>query len=142
MTTVYDKIVRTKTGRMETDPKRRNLLFHAFRQYFFLQFFDAQFNSTVRCPNGTTSARPTRVYGVCDARCPQVTASQLYGADETTAKELRTFSNGKLKTEYIHGEHYPPYRSSASRVHMAYPSSTEQRDVRSSQWVSPEYGNA
>lgn len=111
--------------------------------YFFTRFISISFcsfstpNSTRRFVAQTTlRARDPTKYTTCDARCPQVTASQLYGADETTAKELRTFSNGKLKTECFDGEHYPPYLSSASRVHMVYPSSTEQKDVQSSQWVN------
>lgn len=65
----------------------------------------------------------------------QITASQLYGADETTRRELRSFANGKLKTEYLNGEHYPPYLSSAKLVKMVYPPAGRSTSV-DVQWVT------
>lgn len=50
----------------------------------------------------------------------QVSASQLYGADEATRRELRSFENGKLKTEFLNNEHYAPYLTSTKRASTFY----------------------
>lgn len=52
--------------------------------------------------------------------CTQVTGSQLYGADEITQKQLRSLSKGKLKTEYLNNEHYPPQFSFSKKINMAF----------------------
>ncbi|XP_025416173.1 uncharacterized protein LOC112687593 [Sipha flava] len=83
--TVYDNIIRRKPDDLtKRDPRRRNMLWHTFYQYFVLQFLDEDFNSTV-------------------------TGSQLYGTDGTARGELRSFVGGKLRTERrLNDEHYPP----------------------------------
>jgi len=52
----------------------------------------------------------------------QVTASQVYGNDETIQRELRLFSHGKLKTEILNDEHYPPSLSFTKRAAIRFSS--------------------
>ncbi|XP_025422715.1 prostaglandin G/H synthase 2-like [Sipha flava] len=95
--TLYEQVFRRKPDdALKRDPKRRNILFHTFSQYFVLQFFGEHFNSTV-------------------------TGSQLYGSDETTRRELRSFVGGKLRTEcHPNNEHYPPQFSLVEVLSMVF----------------------
>lgn len=63
----------------------------------------------------------------------QVSASQLYGADEITQRQLRLLSGGKLKTEYLN-EHYPPLLTSVKNVKMVYP---HVKQSLNTEWVGP-----
>lgn len=93
---LYDQVFKREgDGRLIQDPKRRNVLFHTFYQFFMLQFFDKDFSATV-------------------------TGSQLYGSDRATQKELRSMSGGKLKTTYLDGEHYPPRFSFAEKIKKVF----------------------
>ncbi|XP_025207795.1 prostaglandin G/H synthase 2-like [Melanaphis sacchari] len=83
---LYTDIFERQSGQFKPDLENRNLLFQAFYQYFILQFFDSDSKLTI-------------------------TASQLYGRDSVTEKSLRSFSDGKLKTQYINNEHYALYTS-------------------------------
>jgi len=132
LTDLNSKIVQRKPGQFKPDPKRRNMLFDAFYQYFILQFFDADFNLTVsRVLLNKYTAESNVKYFLFNTRT-QVTASQLYGADEVTTKELRSFSNGKLKTERLNHEDYPPSLSYTKRIKtIFFPTNSASKSV----WV-------
>lgn len=63
----------------------------------------------------------------------QVTGSQLYGIDEKTQKALKSFSNGKLKTEYVNNEEYLPRLTLGEKINMVL---TRLEPVEQSHWVS------
>lgn len=137
---VYDDIFRRKPDdRMKRDPRRRNMLYHAFYQYFVLQFFGEDFNSTVRIHVvGYALAAHTHVTRCTDTPLAtfivlilcslrtidksritrlQVTGSQLYGTDDISRAELRSFAGGKLRTERrLNDQHYPPRLSLAKKL--------------------------
>lgn len=49
LNSLYKDIVQRESGTaLKPDPEGRNLLFQAFYQYFMLQFFNNDFNMTVR----------------------------------------------------------------------------------------------
>jgi len=112
------------------DPKRQNILADTFYRYFVLQFFNADFNLTV-CERAR-NIRCARNVRIKRNGVMQVTASQVYGNDETTKRELRLFSHGKLKTEILNDEHYPPSLSFAKRAAIRF--SSMQSGSKSS-WV-------
>jgi len=132
---VNGKIVLRGPGQFKPDPKRRNILSDAFYRYFVLQYFDAGFNLTVIImAYGRTYASPSNKYSNIRA---QVTASQLYGADEVTENQLRSFADGKLKTDRSNDEHYPPHSSLFSRIKTTlFPAATIWVRIKTTAGVS------
>lgn len=65
----------------------------------------------------------------------QVTGSQLYGTDRNAQRALRSLAGGRLKTELVNGEQYPPRLSFGRRVVDAVLAHTWLADR--SHWVSP-----
>ncbi|KAL4089100.1 hypothetical protein QTP88_024172 [Uroleucon formosanum] len=81
LNTLYNKILKRKSGQFKKERKNNNLLLDAFYRYFVLQFCGT--NSNLK-----------------------VTASQLYGNDAVSERAMRSFSGGKLMTRKYNNKHY------------------------------------
>jgi prostaglandin-endoperoxide synthase 2 len=71
-----------------------NVLFAFFAQHFTHQFFQTIFEKGPGWTHNTNH---------------QVDMNQVYGITPETASALRTGQDGKLRTQTINGEEYPPY---------------------------------
>nr|ALG96655.1 cyclooxygenase [Meiomenia swedmarki] len=87
---------------------------HSVMLAFFAQHFTHQFFKT----NYTLG--PGYTYGRHG-----VDLGNLYGSTVDTENKLRSFENGRLKSQIINGEEYPPYLKDAP-VKMRYPPNTPE----------------
>nr|ALG96654.1 cyclooxygenase [Simrothiella margaritacea] len=90
-------------------PLNSNVLLPAFAQYFTHQFFK------------TDKDGPQYQWGGHG-----VDGSHIYGNDKEASDILRSFRGGRLKSQLLKGEEYPPYLKDAP-VHMTYPPNTPDR---------------
>lgn len=81
-----------------------NVLFAFFAQHFTHQFFQTDFK---RGPAYTLNQNH------------QVDMNQVYGIDWDTARALRTYKDGKLITQIINGEDYPPFMRDVKGVRIS-----------------------
>ncbi|KAK3600354.1 hypothetical protein CHS0354_015951 [Potamilus streckersoni] len=89
------------------DPTGSNGLFVFFAQHFTHQFFKTDFK---RGPGFQWGGHGVDV-------------SHIYGQDKGVENVLRSFKDGKLRTQEINGEEWPPFLKDAN-VPMYYPPST------------------
>lgn len=71
----------------------------------------------------------------------QVTASQLYGADEIMGMESRTFYDGKLKTEISGSDSGSSFMSFFKRIAPIFQSNDDDFGKTYSHWVSAVFTN-
>ncbi|XP_053863762.1 prostaglandin G/H synthase 1 [Malaclemys terrapin pileata] len=90
------------------DPRGTNLMFAFFAQHFTHQFFK-------------TSGKMG--HGFTKALGHGVDLGHVYGDNLERQYQLRSFTDGKLKSKVQHGEVYPPTVLEAP-VHMIYPAGT------------------
>lgn len=81
-----------------------NVLFAFFAQHFVHQFFQTDWK---RGPAFTLNEHH------------QVDMNQVYGISPETAAGLRTYKDGKLITQFINGEEFPPYMRDVKGVRIS-----------------------
>ena len=87
------------------DPHGTNVLFQYYAQHFTHQFFRTDYKKG-----------PHITYGGGG-----VDVSNIYGLDRATQRALRSGVDGKLITQTIDGEEFPPYLKDVKGISMDYP---------------------
>ncbi|XP_064616364.1 prostaglandin G/H synthase 2-like [Liolophura sinensis] len=88
------------------DPMKTSVLFAFFAQHFTHQFFKTDFAKGPGFTNGGHG----------------VDVSHIYGHDKNVENLLRSFSGGKLKSQMLNGEEFPPYLRDVPGVPVRYKS--------------------
>lgn len=87
------------------EPHQSNVLFQYYAQHFTHQFFRTDYNKGPQLTKGTGG----------------VDVSNIYGLTENDRQALRSRVNGKLRTQVINGEEFPPYLKDVPNIQMDYP---------------------
>ncbi|XP_076059748.1 prostaglandin G/H synthase 2-like [Oratosquilla oratoria] len=87
------------------EPHDTNLLFQYYAQHFTHQFFRTDFKRGPGITKGNGG----------------VDVSNIYGFTEQERNALRSNVDGKLKTQIINGEEFPPYLKDVEGISMDYP---------------------
>ncbi|KAK7067762.1 Prostaglandin G/H synthase 1 [Halocaridina rubra] len=87
------------------EPHGTNVLFQYYAQHFTHQFFRTDYKKGPQLTKGTGG----------------VDVSNIYGLTETDRQALRSRVNGKLRTQVINGEEFPPYLKDVPGYSMDYP---------------------
>ncbi|GAB6032189.1 Prostaglandin G/H synthase 2, variant 2 [Chamberlinius hualienensis] len=87
------------------EPHGSNILFASYAQHFTHQFFKTNFNQG---PGFTWGSEG-------------VDLSHVYGQDVSVQMKLRSFQDGKLKSQIIDGEEFPVYLNETPGVPANYP---------------------
>nr|AAF93168.1 cyclooxygenase [Gersemia fruticosa] len=98
-----------KRGKFKTDHTSTSWLFMFFAQHFTHEFFKTIYHS------------PAFTWGNHG-----VDVSHIYGQDMERQNKLRSFEDGKLKSQTINGEEWPPYLKDVDNVTMQYPPNTPE----------------
>lgn len=93
------------------EPHGTNVLFAYYAQHFTHQFFHTDWEAG---PGFTLAGEGVDV-------------SHIYGKDTSTQNLLRSFKDGKLKSQFIEGEEFPPYLRDAP-VTVMYPPNTPEEE--------------
>ncbi|XP_063844769.1 prostaglandin G/H synthase 2-like [Scylla paramamosain] len=87
------------------DPHDTNVLFQYYAQHFTHQFFRTDYTKGPHLTKGNGG----------------VDVSNIYGLNEQDRRALRSWENGKLRTQVINGEEFPPYLKDVPAISMDYP---------------------
>lgn len=88
------------------EPQNSNVLFLYYAQHFTHQFFrTADSKNAPQLTNGTGG----------------VDGSHIYGLTESDRQAFRSRVNGKLRTQVIDGEEFPPYLKDVPEATMSFP---------------------
>jgi len=87
------------------EPHGSNVLFQYYAQHFTHQFFRTDYKKGPQLTKGTGG----------------VDVSNIYGLTEQDRQALRSGVNGKLRTQILNGEEFPPYLKDVPGISMDYP---------------------
>ncbi|XP_047475523.1 prostaglandin G/H synthase 2-like [Penaeus chinensis] len=87
------------------EPHETNVLFQYYAQHFTHQFFRTDYKKGPHLTKGTGG----------------VDVSNIYGLTEQDRRALRSGVDGKLRTQKINGEDFPPYLKDVPGISMDYP---------------------